>query len=286
MSHKQKRFVWSVLLVVVVVVGGLAFVAGRSRRLAAATERQPAIGARGSLEVQGGSAKDERDGRSGRRNLSLQPEAFKMARLLGPRFSPLKRARSMLVGTLTMGSQRRNVETIRTQTDKGEQVEVKIAGSSGSLTWDAGRGAFSSSRRATGSDLELIEKLVLDSPDQFVLAQLRGASYYTVARNVRPVEAGDSDNYTGPLWNIVRVIDPERDEEKRPSSKWRLYYINTATGLIDKVISEINGERIEAGFSAWTEQGGEKFPATITWSRQGQEIMTFRLTNVSHRPQP
>ena len=51
-----------------------------------------------------------------------------------------------------------------------------------------------------------------DPPDQFVLAQLRGSSYYTVARNVRP--AGATDGYAGPLWNVVR-IDEGNDQEER-----------------------------------------------------------------------
>jgi hypothetical protein len=171
---------------------------------------------------------------------------------------------------------------MRKQTDDGEQVEIALPGSRGSLTWDAAQGALASGERA-GSDRDLIERLVLDSPDQFVLAQLRGASYYTVARNVRPAEAGD--DYTGPLWNIVRVNDPARDEQKKAHSQWRLYYINTSTGLIDKIVSEIEGEEIEAALSGWTEVGGEKVPGEIVWTNQSQTIMQFRLANFSHGQQ-
>jgi hypothetical protein len=80
---------------------------------------------------------------------------------------------------------------------------------------------------ATGFDRQLLERVVFDSADQFVLAQLRGASYYTIARNVRPDEVGES--YDGPVWTVVRINDPDRDEQRKPESSWRLYYINTAT---------------------------------------------------------
>ncbi len=83
----------------------------------------------------------------------------------------------------------------------------------------------------------------------------------------------------------MRVDDPETDEQKRPQSRWRLYYINTVTGLVDKVVSEASGALIEANFTAWTEQDGEKFPSHISWTRDGQETMSFRLTNVSHSRQ-
>jgi hypothetical protein len=213
------------------------------------------------------------------RNLSLQPEAFNMSRRLGKRFSPGKRAQSVLVGMLTVGTERQVVRVIRRQTDDGEQVEINLAGSRSPLTWEAGEGAKAAGARAEG-DRDLIERLVLDSPDQFVLAQLRGASYQVVMRNVRPEGAGDG--YSGPLWNIVRVNDPQRDEQKRAQSPWRLYYINTRTGLIDRIISEIEGERVEAALSGWTEVNGEKVPGEITWTRQGQTIMQFHLTNFAH----
>ena len=258
------------------VLAGLAVTAtvigGRSKR--ATLSSVPARASSGAQD-QKAKAKDR-----SLRNLSLQPEAFNLGRRLGTRFSPGKREKSILVGTVTIGTERRIVQTIRTQRDDGEQVEIKIAGAPGALTWDAGQGALSSSSRANAGDRELIERLVLDSPDQFVLAQLRGTSYYTVARNVRPVNAGD--NYTGRLWDIVRVNDPEPDETKRPQSRWRLYYLNAVTGLIDRIESEVGGQRIVAEISGWTDQNGEKVPTQITWTRQGQTVMQYSLTNFSH----
>jgi len=219
------------------------------------------------------------------RNLSLQPEAFKLSRKLGQRFKASRHDISVVAGTLTTGGERQSIRIVRRQGERGERVEIAVAGGPALLTWSETEGARGPGGKPNSVERVLIERLTFDSPDEFVLAQLRGASYYTLFRNVRPEEAGDSDNYNGPLWDIVRIGDPERDEQKQSSSRGRLYYINTTTGLIDKVVSEINGEQIDATFSGWTEQGGEKFPSRITWTRYGQEIMTFQLTNVSHSPQ-
>lgn len=213
------------------------------------------------------------------RNLSLQPEAFLMGRRLGKRFSPAQPEKSILVGTLTINSELRTLQTTRTQTDDGEEVEIALGGTPGLLTWNARNGSRSSSVEATRDARELVERVVLDSPDQFVLAQLRGASYATVSRNVRPTDAGD--NYAGPLWNIVRIGEPERDEQKKPQSAWRLYYINTRTGLIDRIVSELRGETIEAEVSGWVTVNGENAPTQITWTRQGKTIMEYRLTSFS-----
>lgn len=213
-----------------------------------------------------------------RRNLSLQPEALKLARQLGKRFSSDKSTTSALVGTLTVGSVTRTIQMMRKQSEDGESVEIREAGSP-ILSWDAKQGALESDQPPTGSKRELIERLVFDSPDQFVLMQLRGASYLTVARSVRPVDA--NDGYDGPLWTIVRVDDPERDEAKKAASRWRLYYLNTATGLIDRIESEVEGRRIVAEIS-WTAQNGEQLPAQIVWTREGQTLMQYSLTNFSH----
>jgi len=279
MSRKQKRIGWLVFALAVLAITAVAWVQARTIAIS-----NPAVSSELRIETSNSPLRSAQaqTKRSGPRNLALQPEAFNMGRRLGGRFAPGKREKSILVGTLTMGADRRVVQTTRTQTDDGEQVEIRIAGSQGSLTWDSGQGALSSSGRATGTTRELIERLVLDSPDQFVLAQLRGASYYTVVRNVRPDDA--NDGYAGPLWNIVRVGDPQTDNEKQPESRWRLYYINTTTGLIDRIVSEVQGQQITAELK-WTEAGGEKLPAQIVWTRQGQTIMQYNLANFSHAEQ-
>ena len=213
-------------------------------------------------------------------NLLMQPEALKLARRLGKRFLAGGTTTSVLNGTLTTGSETQIVQMTRTQTDEGETVEVRVAGDLEPLSWDAKQGMLARSHQPTPDERELLERLVFDSPDQFVLMQLRGASYYTVARAVRP--AGANDGYEGPLWTIVRTDDPEQDEAKRPASRWRLYYLNTATGLIDRIESEVEGRRIVADISSWTENNGEKVPAQIVWTRDGQTLMQYSLTNFSH----
>lgn len=216
---------------------------------------------------------------SRKRNLLLQPEAFKLARKVGARFLADEAKTSVVSGTLTIGSEVRTMQVKRTQTDDGESVEIQVAGLPAPLTWDAKQGGIASGRTATASERELIERVVFDSPDQFVLMQCRGAGYYTVARAVRPV--GVPDGYDGPLWTIVRVDDPEQDEAKKPASRWRLYYVNAATGFIDRIESEVQGQRIVAEISSWTEQGGEKVPGQIVWTRVGQTLMQFTLTSFS-----
>lgn len=274
MSKKQNRIFWGVLVMLAA--------AGALGLLVARTWAKPAAN-RSVMLTQRASSPPVK--RPTARNLSLQPEALKLSRNLGQRFTSSRSEISVLRGTLVLGTDRQPIRIQRQQNDRGERVEIAIGGRPTSLSWSNEEGAKSADRTASESERVLIERLTLDSVDEFVLAQLRGASYYTVARNVMPAEAGGADDYRGPVWDIVRVDDPETDAQKQPFSKWRIYYLNSQTGLIDKIISEVNGERIEANFAGWTDEEGEKFPTRITWTRLGQTIMELTLTNFAHHPQ-
>ena len=219
-----------------------------------------------------------RPANKGRRNLALQPEASRVARLLGKRFGPTSRSMTALSGQLSLAEGQQPISVSRRQTESGETVELNL--SNRTLTWNAEEGAKANANAPTGSERLLLERLVLDSPDQFVLAQLRGASYFTVARNVRPTDA--NDGYNGPLWNMVRVDEPQADENQKALSTWRIYYINVQTGLPDRVEYQLNGKEIRAEFLEWTEQQGEKTPSLVRWSSDGQPLMEYRATSISH----
>ncbi|MGH9843174.1 MAG: hypothetical protein ACREEM_30925, partial [Blastocatellia bacterium] len=214
--------------------------------------------------------------------LALQPEADKLRRRLGQRFLAPGREVSTLVGTVTLGSDRQMVRLVRSQDDDDERLTIALSGGPPTLTWSGIDGAKSNGSPATGATRALIERLALDSPDQFILAQLRGSAYFTVSRLVRPSEAGGSDSYAGPVWNVVRISEPSGAAQNRPQSTWRLYYINAATGLIDKALSQEQGQTITAEFSGWANQGGETLPTRVTWKLNDQTVMDLAITNVTH----
>ena len=212
------------------------------------------------------------------RNLALQPEAFAVNRRLGNRFRS-DTARSVVVGTVILGTeQQQPLSIVRSQTDSGESVELLLSGRS--LTWSDAEGTRAGAASPTQQERLLVERMVFDSPDQFVLAQLRGASYFTMARNVRPDDA--VDGIPAPAWTQVRVQERPDDQIPRLTSRWRIYYINSTTGLIDRIVSEWNGKMTETRILQWIEDRGEKFPAHISWLADGEVVMDYRLNFVSH----
>ena len=211
------------------------------------------------------------------RNLSLQPEAFRLSRRLGKRFTAKARGITTTTGTLIVGTTQQTATIIRRQTDEGEWVDVVVSGQT--FTWRDSEGVRGGPTSPNESERTLVEQLIFASPDQFILAQLRGASYYAVARNVR-ADVGGSDSYSGPLWDLIRVEEPGT-EATRESRTWRLYYINVQSGLIDKIVSEFGGVRIEATLLNWVDQAGEKVPSHIVWKRNEETVQEFQVTSLA-----
>ena len=220
-------------------------------------------------------------GNRGPRNLFLQPEALRVARQLGKRFSASTSETLVVAGTLTSSAAEQPLSITRRQTNIGEQVDLLVGSST--LTWSDQEGTKAVAGVASDEERLLVERLTLDSPDQFVLAQLRGASYFTVARNIRPTDA--KDGYTGALWDIVRVVEPQEKENGRLSSPWRIYYLNVETSLPDRIEYELNGQPITVDFLAWTKEGEEKTPAHVRWSSNGKALLELRVINVSYTQQ-
>jgi hypothetical protein len=216
--------------------------------------------------------------------LLVQPVADKLRRRLGQRFDLSGREISTMTGTLTVGSSQHAVTYVRTQDESGERVDIALDNGPVNLTWDGTAGAISAGNPATGSDRSLIERLALDSPDQFIMAQLRLASYYTVAQSARPASVGGDETYNGPVWDIVRVAEPTRGNPHLPLSSFRLYHLNVGTGLLDKIVSVEQGQTIEAQISTWANQGGEIVPTRITWMQGSRVVMDLNLTSIAFGP--
>ena len=215
--------------------------------------------------------------------LALQPAASLMGRQLGPRFVGPGREVTQATGTLAIGSDHHAIAIVRSRDDDGERLAMGLDGGPLSYTWSAKDGAQAQGKIPSPADRSFIERVTFDSPDQFVLAQLRGASYFTVGRGVRPPEAASLETYNGPTWDVIQVNEPPGLATK-PESPGRLYYINNATGLLDKTLASDQLGKIQTSFSNWINQSGDMIPARVTWSRSGQVIMELSLAQVTSSP--
>lgn len=231
--------------------------------------------------------------RAPHRNLSMQPEALKFSRRVGKRFNKHVDMESVINGSLIVNNdKRRQARILRRQADDGEHIEITLTGGGAgqsSFAWDAAHSLQASAESSSAEERLLVERLIYDSPDYFVMAQLGAASYFTIARQVRLAEPGSSgnkrggDDYAGPLWDIVRVSEPaiagvdnnSNAQSQSLTRRQRLFYINSQTGLIDRIVSEEGGQKITAEIVQWSEEDGEVVPSRIVWRRDGATLMEF-----------
>jgi hypothetical protein len=214
--------------------------------------------------------------------LALQPQADRMRLQLGKRFRVPGKEIAILTGTLNINSQNRAIRITRTQAEDGERVTVALDGGAATYSWSQEEGTKLAGNSLSGEAKAFLERIILDSPDQFILSQLRGASYQTIASQVVPEEAVKQEIYEGPAWNVVRLEEPVRPGFSKPESLWRMYYINSETGLLDRVISSEQGETILAELSNWGQQDGEIVPGRIKWSRNNQVIMEIIFSGLTY----
>ena len=149
-----------------------------------------------SQTLQGSAANGENG--PGEMDLASQPEAFKLSRRIGGnRFKARSASDLNVSGVVTTGTAQQNIQLTRQKTASGERVKLFTPDSTVALEWEAASGVSDASKTSNAEKGAEFERLIFDSVDQFILAQLRGASYYVVARNVRPDNA--PDDYVGPL---------------------------------------------------------------------------------------
>lgn len=211
------------------------------------------------------------------------PLAGRLRQRLGKRFLAQGKIATEMVGTLQRGQEQQPIRLTRNYSEAGETVTFTLGGKTTVFQWRDDSGALSDGVRASDDTRKLIERLALDSPDQFVLAQLRRTAYRTIAEAVRPEESISSDkneNYTGPLWTLVQVLETGAVADRRPLSAVRQYYLNQQTGLLDRVLSQEDGKTITAEIAGWVERSGETFPSVITWKSGSEELMKLTVNNI------
>jgi hypothetical protein len=213
--------------------------------------------------------------------LSAEPTADRMRSVLGNRFSSPAKQISYISGILLLNSQPHPIRMVRSQEEEGEIVDLSLDNGAALLTWNQRDGATSTSGALSGDLKRVVERIVLNGPDQFILAQLRGAGYYTVATDVVPEEALNTGNYRGAAWDAVRVQEPDSADGRAPESRWRMYYINTGSGLIERIISGEQGDPVMAELLDWTKRDGDLVPGRIRWSRNKQVFMELAISGVT-----
>jgi hypothetical protein len=131
-------------------------------------------------------------------------------------------------------------------------------------------------------DLRLIETIVRDSVEHFIAGQVRGDATFHLGDMFR-ADDGSNQNYDGPFHDILRVDDAFETPEgtkTRPT----LFYLNSRTGLLEKIVYEREEGKIEVEFGEWITIASQKTPGRIIWKENGSVTNQLVITHVAFSP--
>ena len=198
---------------------------------------------------------------------------------LGNRFESPAQGRSIVTATLTRSKgEPRQFTITRELPDKVRIEELTTQwtiGHDGNRPW-ARAGSLSE------EDLRLIETLVRDSVEHFIAGQARGDATFHLGDMFR-ADDGSNQNYDGPFHDILRVDDAFETAEgtkTRPT----LFYLNSRTGLLEKIVYERGEGKIEVEFGEWLTITSQKTPGRITWKENGSVTNQLVITQLAFSP--
>ena len=161
---------------------------------------------------------------------------------LGNRFESPAQGRSMVTATLTRSKgEPRQFTIIRELPDK-LRIEETVLTTQRTIGHDGNR-PWARAGSLSAEDLLLIETIVRDSVEHFIAGQARGDATFHLGDMFR-ADDGSNQNYDGPFHDILRVDDAFETPEgtkTRPT----LFYLNSRTGLLEKIVYEREEGRIE-----------------------------------------
>ena len=200
---------------------------------------------------------------------------------LGNRFESPAQGRSIMTATFTRSKgEPRQFTIIRELPDKLRIEETGLT-----TQWTIGHDGNRPWARAgspSAEDLRLIETIMRDSMEHFIAGQARGDATFHLGDMFR-ADDGSNENYTGPFHDILRVDDAFETPEgtkTRPT----LFYLNSRTGLLEKIVYEREEGKIEVQFGEWITIANQKTPGRIIWKENGSVTNQLVITQVAFSP--
>lgn len=210
------------------------------------------------------------------RRSALWPAHVRLASALGDRIEKPGKERLTAEGTLIRGTG--SGGNIRLVWESPGRVRLDELGTGQPRTtaFDGAR-SWSSTGTVTRADEDLLETLINDGAEHFLLAQMNGSATRFLGYRFRP-DDGRNAGYRGPFFDIYQMTDLARTGQP-PAPRVKLFYFESDHGLLDRVRYTVvrNGApiQVEIRFSEWRAVNGQQFPGKISREENGHAVLTF-----------
>lgn len=200
---------------------------------------------------------------------------------LGNRFESPAQGRSVMTATFTRSKGEPRTAQLTIIRELPDKLRIEETASQRTIGHDGSR-PWSRAGSPSAEDLRLIETIVRDSVEHFIAGQARGDATFHLGDMFR-ADDGSNQNYEGPFHDILRVDDAFETPEgtkTRPT----LFYLNSRTGLLEKIVYDREEEKIEVEFGAWLTIASQKTPGRIVWKENGSVTNQLVITQVAFSP--
>jgi hypothetical protein len=200
---------------------------------------------------------------------------------LGNRFESLAQGRSIVTATFTRSKGEPSQFTIIRELPDKLRIEETGLTTQRTIGHDGNR-PWTRAGSLSAEDLRVVESIVRDSVEHFIAGQARGDATLHLGDMFR-ADDGSNQNYDGPFHDILRVDDAFETPEgtkTRPT----LFYLDSRTGLLEKIVYEREEGKIEVEFGGWITIANQKTPGRIVWKENGSVTNQLVITHVAFSP--
>jgi hypothetical protein len=261
MKNNRRRVLWLTLLIALPVLTALTFVA--SSKL-------------GSTNAAVSKAKMKRAAYV--RRAYLSPKLNWHLNALGDRLEKPGRERLSVTATLSRaGAQAEEVtavfefpDRLRLARQKGGQARV--------IAFD-GEQVKTVGNPLDEAEQDLLETLVYGSAEHFFDTQMQGMATRFLGSRFR-LDDGSSPDYSGPYYDVYKVGDQVKTAGG-PREQLKLYYFNSDTLLLERVVYEINRNgstvKVEERLGDWTREQGQQVARRIERFENGEPVFVLTI---------
>jgi hypothetical protein len=205
-------------------------------------------------------------------------------RAIGDRLTAKGKERAILSGSITRGTTTTPIQ-ITSELSGSLLYQEQGAGGGRNLGSD-GKSVWAGSGSLALSDTSLVETLINDSPEHFLVGQMTRLPTRFYGAHFR-TDDGRTPNYTGPFYDVYEVGD-QVVQAAGSISRTKVYALNSRTGLLEQVRYKLPSGgaqvRVQVLLGNWKQFQNQQFPTTITRTENGQTVFTVAIASAVVSP--
>jgi len=216
------------------------------------------------------------------RRARLRPELSAFLGVLGNRLEVPGKERVTITGSLTINAATPVNVRLITESPNRMRLEEYMLGQMRVIAFD-GQQPWTNLGILTPADLDLIESIVFDSVDHFVIGQTDGIAMRSLGKRFR-LDGGNNPNYPGPFYDIYEASDRVSMASLTGSVlQSKIFYINSDTLRLERIHYSMKRATVpvpvQVSTPNWHAVDGQLVPNSIERFENGASI--WKLTGAS-----